>query len=88
MFTTYLDRRTMLKGAMLGAAAFTLASRPGLALSPREPHIVLLGDLVFDNGAYIGKGPDVVTQLKAVLPTGGKATLLAVDGSVTSGVGI
>jgi hypothetical protein len=88
MFTTYADRRTMLKSAMLGAAAFTLASRPGFALSPREPHIVLLGDSVFDNGAYIGKGPDVVKQVNAVLPTGGTATLLAVDGSVTSGVGI
>ena len=36
MFTTYADRRTMLKGAMLGAAAFTLASRPGLPLSPQR----------------------------------------------------
>ena len=88
MFTTYADRRTMLKGAMLGAAAFTLASRTGAAAQPNKPHIVLLGDSVFDNGAYIGKGPDVVKQLNAVLPTGGNATLLAVDGSVTSGVGI
>ncbi|MET0688464.1 MAG: SGNH/GDSL hydrolase family protein [Methyloceanibacter sp.] len=88
MFTTYADRRTMLKGAMLGAAAFTLASRTGAADQPNKPNIVLLGDSAFDNGAYIGKGPDVVKQLNAVLPTGGNATLLAVDGSVTSGVGI
>jgi hypothetical protein len=88
MFTTYADRRTMLKSAMLGAAALTLASRASAAVAPNKPHIVLLGDSVFDNGAYIGKGPDVVKQLNAVLPTGGAATLLAVDGSVTSGVGI
>jgi hypothetical protein len=49
-------------------------------------HIVLLGDSIFDNGAYIGRGPDVVTQLRARLPSGARATLTAVDGSVTEGV--
>jgi len=49
-------------------------------------HIVLLGDSIFDNAAYVRAGPDVVRQLRAVLPQGWRATLLAVDGATTSGV--
>jgi hypothetical protein len=49
-------------------------------------HIVLLGDSIFDNGAYVAGGPDVVQQVRARLPEGWRATLLAVDGAVTSGV--
>ena len=34
-------------------------------------HIVLLGDSIFDNGAYVRRGePDVVRQLRARLPAG------------------
>jgi hypothetical protein len=29
-------------------------------------HIVLLGDSIFDNGAYVNGGPDVVTRLKPI----------------------
>jgi len=47
------------------------------------PHVVLLGDSIFDNGAYTGGGPDVVTQLREVLPAGWRATLGAVDGATT-----
>ena len=50
------------------------------------PHICLLGDSIFDNAAYVSGGPDVVTQLRAALPTGWKATLLAVDGAVIDDV--
>ena len=46
--------------------------------------LVLLGDSVFDNAAYVRGGPDVTTQLKAMLPAGWMAHLRAVDGSVTS----
>jgi hypothetical protein len=49
-------------------------------------HVVLLGDSIFDNGAYVGGGPDVVAQLRAVLPAGWEATLLAVDGAVIDDV--
>lgn len=49
-------------------------------------HVVLLGDSIFDNAAYVRGGPAVVEQLRAKLPDGWKATLLAVDGSVTAGV--
>jgi lysophospholipase L1-like esterase len=49
-------------------------------------HIVLLGDSVFDNAAYIDGGPDVGTQLRAALPSGWQSTVLARDGSVTRDV--
>ena len=49
-------------------------------------HIVLLGDSIFDNAAYVGGGPDVIEQLKSILPRDWQATLLAVDGSVTTDV--
>lgn len=49
-------------------------------------HIVLLGDSIFDNGAYVGGGPDVVRQLGAKLPSGWQASLLAVDGATTGEV--
>jgi lysophospholipase L1-like esterase len=45
-------------------------------------HIVLLGDSVFDNAAYVGGGADVSTHLRALVPRGWRATLAAVDGSV------
>ena len=49
-------------------------------------HIVLLGDSVFDNAAYTGSEPDVVAHLRALLPSGWKATLCAVDGATTNGL--
>ncbi|WP_336490841.1 SGNH/GDSL hydrolase family protein [Methylobacterium nigriterrae] len=50
------------------------------------PHVVLLGDSVFDNAAYVGGGSDVVQQVRAVLPDDWQATLLAVDGNVINDV--
>jgi hypothetical protein len=47
-------------------------------------HVVLLGDSIFDNRAYTGGGPDVVTHLRTLLPRGWQATLAAVDGATTS----
>jgi lysophospholipase L1-like esterase len=45
-------------------------------------HVVLLGDSIFDNAAYVTAGaPDVVRQVRKRLPHGSKATLAAVDGS-------
>jgi hypothetical protein len=49
-------------------------------------HVVLLGDSVFDNAAYVAGGPDVVAQLRQSLPTGWQATLSAVDGAVATDV--
>jgi hypothetical protein len=49
-------------------------------------HIVLLGDSIFDNGAYVSGGPDLVAQLRSRLPQGWSASLVAVDGAVVSDV--
>ena len=49
-------------------------------------HVVLLGDSIFDNAAYTSGGPDVVSQLRPLLPGGWSATLLAVDGARTDDV--
>ena len=50
------------------------------------PHIVLLGDSILDNGAYVGRGQAAIDHLRRLLPSGWQATLLAVDGSITTGV--
>jgi hypothetical protein len=50
------------------------------------PHVVLLGDSIFDNAAYVRGGPDVVRQLRDILPADWSASLLAVDGAVTRSV--
>lgn len=60
------------------------AAQPG---APSTGHVVLLGDSIFDNKAYVKGGPDVVAQLRGQLPPGWGATLLALDGDVISGVG-
>lgn len=71
-----LSRRQFLASMLAAPAA--LASMP---------HIVLLGDSIFDNGSYTGGGPDVIAQLRAAVPAGWKASLLAVDGATTAGIG-
>jgi len=50
------------------------------------PHLVLLGDSIFDNAAYTDGGPDVVTQLRGQLPEGWRASLAAVDGAQAADV--
>jgi hypothetical protein len=50
------------------------------------PHVVLLGDSIFDNAAYVAGGPDVVTHLRRLLPQGWRVTLVAVDGAVIDDV--
>jgi hypothetical protein len=49
-------------------------------------HIVLLGDSIFDNGAYVGAEPDVVSHLRGMIPENWQATLKAVDGNVAEDV--
>ena len=50
-------------------------------------HIVLLGDSIFDNKAYVGGEPDVIEHLRAMIAPGWAATLKAVDGSLVENVG-
>lgn len=71
-----------------GAAA---PSHVVAGLDPTKPpdimaHIVLLGDSVFDNVAYVPGEPDVVRQLRALLTPADTASLLAVDGAVVRSV--
>jgi lysophospholipase L1-like esterase len=50
-------------------------------------HVILLGDSIFDNAAYVGNAPDVVRQVCQRLPHhGSTATLRAVDGGTTEDV--
>jgi hypothetical protein len=51
------------------------------------PHIVLLGDSIFDNKTYVGGDPDVITHLRGIMPGDWQATLNAVDGAVVGNVG-
>jgi hypothetical protein len=50
------------------------------------PHLVLLGDSIFDNESYVPGGPPVIEQVRRGLPRGWRATLLAVDGAVSVSV--
>jgi lysophospholipase L1-like esterase len=49
-------------------------------------HLILLGDSIFDNAAYVEGGPSVIEQVTHQLPAGAQATLLAVDGDTVSDV--
>jgi len=64
--------------------SFALAA--SLKLPKLMPHLVLLGDSIFDNGSYTAGGPDVIAQVRMHLPADWKATLLAQDGAVTGSI--
>jgi len=49
-------------------------------------HLVLLGDSIFDNKAYVNGGLDVITHIRRQIPAEWKASLRAVDGSVIENV--
>lgn len=49
-------------------------------------HIVLLGDSILDNQAYVGTEPDVVSHLQTMIPSDWQTTLQAVDGSLVENV--
>ncbi len=49
-------------------------------------HVILLGDSIFDNASYVPNGRPVIEQLRQRLPSGWRASLLALDGSVTCDV--
>jgi hypothetical protein len=50
------------------------------------PHVVLLGDSIFDNAAYVALGEAVIEGLARQLPAGLRASLLARDGAVIADV--
>jgi len=77
------NRRTLLAcmALLAGASALPARAEKGAAMN-----VVLLGDSIFDNKAYVGDGPDVIKQLGALLPAGSTATLAARDGSTTADI--
>ncbi len=50
------------------------------------PHVVLIGDSIFDNAAYVPGKPAVIDQLRSWLGRDWQATLLARDGAVCTNV--
>ncbi len=50
------------------------------------PHLILLGDSIFDNAGYVAGGPAVADQVAKLLPPGWTSTLLAQDGAVAGDV--
>jgi hypothetical protein len=76
------DRRAFIFG--LGVTML----RPQETFCQGQPpmHIVLLGDSIFDNAAYVQGGLDVVRQLRDILPSGSTATLRAKDGAVLADI--
>jgi GDSL-like Lipase/Acylhydrolase family len=75
----------MLRREFLGLLP-TLFGTRALSMVTTMPHIVLLGDSVFDNGAYVSGGPDVVRQLRSIMGNEVQVTLAAVDGSTVQDV--
>ena len=73
------NRRTLLASMALMVAGGTLPARAGGGAGMK--HVVLLGDSIFDNKAYVGDGPDVIKQVSEALPDGWTATLAARDGA-------
>ncbi|QDV18212.1 hypothetical protein Pan153_28690 [Gimesia panareensis] len=49
-------------------------------------HVVLLGDSILDNGAYVAGGSPVIELLRARLPREWRASILAIDGSMLNNV--
>jgi len=49
-------------------------------------HVILLGDSIFDNAAYVPDGQAVMHHLQCIIPFDWKVTLLAKDGDVTADV--
>jgi lysophospholipase L1-like esterase len=87
MFDTPASRRAFVRSALVAATALSLtATRAAATPTAGAKHIVLLGDSIFANTAYVGEGPDVIQQLERRLPSGARATLNAVDGAVTSAI--
>jgi hypothetical protein len=78
------SRRTFM---VAGAGALAITGKARAEEVSAMPHVVLLGDSIFDNAVYVGGGPDVIAQLRDKLPAGWRATLGAVDGSTMSDVG-
>ena len=76
-----LTRRVFLSGA----ATASLPTRSRSKVHTMT-HIALLGDSIIDNKAYVSCGPDVLAQLRSILPHGWSASSCARDGAVVAEV--
>jgi hypothetical protein len=76
------NRRTLLASMALMAstAAWPARAEEGAGMK----HVVLLGDSIFDNKAYVGDGPDVIKQVRDVARLDRDAA--ARDGAMTSDI--
>ena len=77
--------RVLLRGAderASGKRVYSLEEHQSVMMK----HLVLLGDSVFDNAAYVRGGLDVISHLRQQVPEGWRVTLRAIDGSVVQGV--
>ena len=59
---------------------------PNLNLLTETKHVVLLGDSILDNAAYVAESLAVIDHLAQAMPDSWQATLLAADGATTSDV--
>ncbi len=78
--------KTLRRRWMVGCAAGVGLAHLPLLGETMKGHVVLLGDSILDNKAYVGNGPAVIDQVKQVMGADWQATLLAVDGSRTGDV--
>ncbi|RWP39698.1 MAG: SGNH/GDSL hydrolase family protein [Mesorhizobium sp.] len=81
-----ISRRSLLLAAAAGQPVSTVqtVSAEDVAVMNK---VVLLGDSVFDNSAYVADGADLLAHVLRQLPIGWLAMLLAGDGSVMADVG-
>lgn len=66
----------------------SLALVAGIAFATFKPmrNVILLGDSILDNRSYTGGKPEVIAQLRQMLPASWNATLLAKDGATTEDI--
>jgi hypothetical protein len=55
-------------------------------MSTTSKHLVLAGDSIFDNDAYVMGDPGVIQQMRQSIPSGWSAEKVAVDGACIFGV--
>jgi GDSL-like Lipase/Acylhydrolase family len=74
------NRRSILK-----AGAVLAVSIAGKTEASPMKHVLMLGDSIFDNGAYVSGAPDVRAQLQSLMPMI-EISFLARDGAVISDI--
>jgi hypothetical protein len=79
------NRRAFL-GLALTVSAIPFLKTTAMAGLGSNTHIALVGDSVFDNGAYVSGGSDVAQQVRERLPPDARVTLAARDGAGISDV--